>query len=578
MKIGLVQINPVIGDFAHNSEQVVSWAEKAREKGCDLAIFSELALCGYPPQDLLERPAFIVEHDKALRELIPRISGIGVIFGHLEKHTDSSGKPLHNSASLIENGKLLFTAQKRLLPTYDVFDEARYFEPGRTSQSYHYKGLNLGITVCEDIWNDKSSFPHQLYATDPIGELVEGLKDKGGKVDLLINISASPFQMDKEYVKHDIFKEVCTNNNIALIYVNQVGGQDSLLFDGWSLVMDCEGRIIARAERFKEDMVVVDTESWQGDVHDQQIQEIYTKEPKPDKTITRFRETRTVYEALVMGVKDYGVKCGFSKGLVGLSGGIDSAVTCAIACEAFGPENILGVAMPSPYTSAESVEDAKRLAGNLGCRFEIIEITSLFSVFKDSLAHIFDTPGSPKSLNVDITEQNMQARIRGNLLMALSNKYGSLLLSTGNKSEMAVGYCTLYGDMSGGLAVISDVPKLLVYKLANYINRDRERIPARIIEKPPSAELAPDQLDQDDLPSYEVLDPILTAYLEQNKSVAEIAAMGFERRIVEDVVKRIRVNEYKRKQAPLGLKVTSKAFGYGRRYPTAQNFREEDAS
>jgi len=578
MKIALVQINPVIGDFANNSAQIISWADKARDKGCDLAVFPELALCGYPPQDLLERPAFIAEHDKALHILVSKISGIAVICGHLEKQTDSAGKSLHNSASLIENGKLLFTVQKRLLPAYDVFDEARYFEPGRRSQSFQYKGVCLGITICEDIWNDKSSFPHQLYATDPVSDLVSGLQAQGKKIDLLVNISASPFQIDKEAVKHTIFTGVCTNNNVPLIYVNQVGGQDSLLFDGWSMAMDSDGRIIARAARFMEDMVVVDTDTWQGEIHGEQIPGGHDEESGLSDSEMSPQEAETVFAALVMGVRDYGARCGFSKGVVGLSGGIDSAVTCAIACEAFGPENILGVAMPSPYTSDASVEDAKQLAENINCRFEIIAISSVFSALKKSLAHIFTASENSAKPIVDITEQNMQARIRGNLLMALSNKYGSLLLSTGNKSEMAVGYCTLYGDMSGGLAVISDVPKLLVYKLAQYINRDREVIPVRIIEKPPTAELAPNQLDQDDLPPYDVLDSILKAYLEQNLSVAEIAAMGFERHIVEDVVKRIRKNEYKRKQAPLGLKVTSKAFGYGRRYPTAQNFREEDAS
>jgi NAD+ synthetase len=323
-------------------------------------------------------------------------------------------------------------------------------------------------------------------------------------------------------------------------------------------------------------MVVVDSETWQGEVHGRHILEVHTEESGPEDL--DLQETGTVFAALVMGVKDYGAKCGFSKGVVGLSGGIDSAVTCAVACEAFGSENVLGVSMPSPYTSGESIQDAKKLAESLDCRFDVIEISSVFAALKESLAHIFTASKNSAIPTVDITEQNMQARIRGNLLMALSNKYGSLLLSTGNKSEMAVGYCTLYGDMSGGLAVISDVPKLLVYKLAQYVNREREMIPARIIEKPPSAELAPNQLDQDDLPPYEVLDPILQAYLEQNRSVAEITAMGFERHIVADVIKRIRINEYKRKQAPLGLKVTSKAFGYGRRYPTAQNFREEDAS
>jgi len=578
MKIALVQINPVIGDFAYNCTQIVFWAQKAREKGCDLAVFPELALCGYPPQDLLERPAFIIEHDKALKTLIAGIEGIGVICGHLEKHTDSSGKPLHNSVSLFEDGRLLFTAQKRLLPTYDVFDEARYFEPGRRSQSYRYKELRLGLTVCEDIWNDKGSFPQHLYGTDPIGDLVSGLQARDGKIDLLVNISASPFQIDKEHVKHDIFKRVCINNNLPLIYVNQVGGQDSLLFDGWSTAIDRRGRITARAARFVEDMVVVDTENWQGEMHNQETLEVQTKASESENSTNVSQEIKTIFAALVMGVRDYGAKCGFSSGIVGLSGGIDSAVTCAIACKAFGPDNVLGVAMPSPYTSAESVEDAEHLARNLGCRFELIGISEVFSTFKDSLKHVSGVNDNIADANVGVTEQNMQARIRGNLLMALSNKFGSLLLSTGNKSEMAVGYCTLYGDMSGGLAVISDVPKLLVYKLAGFINHESEIIPARIIHKPPSAELAPNQLDQDDLPPYEVLDPILRAYLELNKSVAEITAMGFPRHIVEDIVKRIRINEYKRKQAPLGLKVTSKAFGYGRRYPTAQNFREEKVS
>jgi len=578
MNIALVQINPVIGDFRYNSAQIISWADKARKRGCDLAVFPELALCGYPPQDLLERPAFIVEHDKALQVMVSQISGIAVICGHLEKHTDSNGKPLHNSASLFADGKRLFTARKRLLPTYDVFDEARYFEPGRLSQACQYKGICLGITVCEDIWNDKGSFPEQLYATDPIGDLVSSLHAEGRKIDLLINISASPFQIDKEAVKHDIFTRVCTNNNLPLIYVNQVGGQDSLLFDGWSVAMAPDGSIRARAARFKEDMVVVDTNTLAGEVSGQQILEIHDEKSVPHAIAMSLQETEAVFAALVMGVKDYGAKCGFSKGVVGLSGGIDSAVTCAIACEAFGAGNVLGVAMPSPYTSAESIEDAKQLAENLDCQFEVIAISTVFSAIKQSLANIFSASGNSETAKVDITEQNMQARIRGNLLMALSNKYGSLLLSTGNKSEMAVGYCTLYGDMSGGLAVISDIPKLLVYKLAHYINREKDIIPARIITKPPSAELAPDQLDQDDLPPYAVLDPILQAYLEQNKSVNEIAAMGFERHVVANIVKRIRVNEYKRKQAPLGLKVTSKAFGYGRRYPTAQNFREEDTA
>jgi NAD+ synthetase len=576
MKIALVQINPIIGDFSYNREKIISWAKRAREKGCALAVFSELALCGYPPQDLLEQPTFLADHDKALQDIINGISGIGIICGHLEKHTDDTGKPLHNSASVIENGRIVFTAQKRLLPTYDVFDEARYFEPGRHSQSLLYKSMSLGITVCEDIWNDKGSFPQKLYATDPISDLVSDLQDEGGKLDLLINISASPFQIDKENVKQEIFTRVCRNNNVPLIYVNQVGGQDSLLFDGWSMAMNSSGNVIARAERFKEDMVILDTDTWQGELHGQQIQELLDTEATHGQSgNSALQDTKAVYDALVMGVRDYVQKCGFSKGVLGLSGGIDSAVTCAIACEAIGEKNILGMAMPSPYTSDQSVEDAKQLAVNLGCPFEVIPISPVFAAFIESLENVFASFENNVSRKIDVTEQNIQARIRGNILMALSNKDGSLLLSTGNKSEMAVGYCTLYGDMSGGLAVISDVPKLLVYRLARYINRNKEIIPKGIIERPPSAELAPNQLDQDDLPPYDILDAILKAYLEQNLSVGEIAALGFDRQVVQDVVRRIRINEYKRKQAPLGLKVSSKAFGYGRRYPTAQNYRDE---
>lgn len=577
MKIALVQTNPIIGNFSYNSNKIISWANRARDKGCDLAVFPELALCGYPPQDLLERPAFLADHDRALKDIINAISGIAIICGHLEKHTGDTGKPLHNSASVIENGRIVFTAQKRLLPTYDVFDEARYFEPGRRSQSLHYKGMTLGITVCEDIWNDKGSFPQKLYATDPIGDLVSDLQDEGGKLDLLINISASPFQIDKENIKREIFTRVCRNNNVPLIYVNQVGGQDSLLFDGWSMALNSNGNVVARTERFKEDMVVLDTATWQGELHGQPSLEVPDTAVTHGESVSAFQETEAVHEALVMGVRDYVEKCGFSKGVLGLSGGIDSAVTCAIACEAIGEKNIMGVAMPSPYTSDQSVEDAKQLAENLGCLFEIIAISPLLAVFKESLQGVFASSENIESGKIDVTEQNIQARIRGNLLMALSNKFGSLLLSTGNKSEMAVGYCTLYGDMSGGLAVISDVPKQLVYRLARYINRHREVIPESIIEKPPSAELAPDQLDQDDLPPYDILDGILKAYLEENSSIEEITAMGFDRLVVTDVVRRIRINEYKRKQAPLGLKVSSKAFGYGRRYPIAQNYRDEGA-
>lgn len=564
MKIALIQINPVIGDFSYNGSRIEYWAGQAREQGCDLAIFPELALCGYPPQDLLERSSFIADHDAAFVKLVKGITGIGVLCGHLERHTGGTGKLLHNSGSLFEDGRILFTARKRLLPSYDVFDETRYFEPGGSSVPFQYKGLSLGITVCEDIWNDKGSFPQHLYTIDPVSELLDTLRSAGKTIDLLINISASPFQIGKEAIKQEIFAKVCRDNRLPLIYVNQVGGQDSLLFDGWSMAMDRQGGITVRAARFAEDMVTVETDTWDGEIH----------EKLPEGVAAGEHEVEAMFKALVMGVRDYAAKCGFGKGVLGLSGGIDSAVTCAIACQALGPDNIMGVAMPSPYSSPASMEDAEQLANNLGCNYQVIPITDAFTAVKESLQPVFGNVAGNSGNGPDVTEQNIQARIRGNLLMALSNKYGSLLLSTGNKSEMAVGYCTLYGDMSGGLAVIADVPKMLVYRLAECINRDQEFIPLRSISKPPSAELAPDQLDQDDLPPYEVLDAVLKAYLEENKGTDEIVASGFDRQVVEDVVKRIKINEYKRKQAPIGLKVTSKAFGYGRRYPTAQNYRE----
>ncbi|MCF6290487.1 MAG: NAD+ synthase [Desulfobacterales bacterium] len=553
MKIGLAQINPVIGDFAHNRARIVHWAERARDQGCELVVFPELALCGYPPQDLLERASFLVDHDRALGRLMRDISGIGVLCGILERHADGSGKPLHNSAVLFEEGEILFTARKQLLPVYDVFDESRYFSPGTVNTVCHYKGLFLGVTICEDVWNDKDIFNRRLYELDPVAELAGA--EPG--LNCLINLSASPFHLGKNALKDEIFGRLCQRYNLPLLYVNQVGGQDDLLFDGRSRVLDPAGRVIVRAARFQEDLVVVNSDAWSG-----------SQPLAAASTDNNGDEVAAVFEALVMGVRDYVGKCGFSSVVLGLSGGIDSALTCVIACAALGAENVLGVALPSPYTSRESIEDARALAANLGCNFELVRISPVFSVMRQTLAPLF-AGRAP-----DVTEQNLQARIRGNLLMALSNKFGHLLLSTGNKSEMAVGYCTLYGDMSGGLAVIGDVPKLLVYQLAGYVNRDQELIPGRTITKPPSAELAPNQRDEDDLPPYAVLDPILAAYLEQDRSVDEIVALGFDRATVADVVRRIRINEYKRKQAPPVLKVTTKAFGQGRRYPTAQNYLE----
>lgn len=551
MKIALIQYNPVIGDFAGNIARITVWLSKARAAGCQLAVLPELAVSGYPPQDLLERPAFLDDHDRAFARLVATTHGIGVICGLVTRNPTPMGKPLHNSGVLFSDGNVLFTTHKQLLPTYDVFDEARYFEPGRGNGTFRYQGLHLGLTICEDIWNDKSLFPRPLYATNPVDAMLAQVESP---VDLLINLAASPFNLGKTGIRQKIFTNLCQRHHLPFLYVNQVGGQDSLIFDGDSVALDKNGAVAARAARFSEDLVVVDTDTWQGEIR---------SAPGNGE-----QETAGVCEALVLGTRDYVRKCGFSKVVIGLSGGVDSALTAAIASQALGPENVLGLALPSPYSSPESLEDAQQLAKNLSIDFTVLPITGLFETFLSALAPVF--AGAAQ----DVTEQNIQARIRGNLLMAIANKQERLLLSTGNKSENAVGYCTLYGDMSGGLAVISDVPKQLVYALCRHINRDAEIIPWRTIDKPPSAELAPNQRDEDDLPPYPVLDAILAAYLEEYRSIKEIVAMGFNRPVVEDVVRRIRINEYKRKQAPLGLKVTTKAFGQGRRYPTAEGYRE----
>ncbi len=550
MKIALVQINPHIGNFPHNCERIVQAAAQAREKGCDLVVFPELSVSGYPPQDLLERPSFLDDHDRSLNHLIKKIRGIGVLIGAITRHTDGPGKPLHNSCLLFENGMVLARAHKQLLPSYDVFDESRYFEPGGASVPAHYKGLNIVMTICEDIWNDKDLSQERLYAVDPIANIPSS---PAGKADLLINLAASPFRYGKSELKHDIFSGISRKHSLPLLYVNQVGGQDSLLFDGGCMAINSYGQVIAANSRFKEDILIIESDRLKH---------------RSEKSIHEKDEMADVFRALIMGTKDYVKKCGFKKAVIGLSGGIDSALTAVIACAALGSENVTGVSLPSPYTSDESIDDARKLATNLGIKLEVIPITFVFQAMLKTLEPFLG------ELEHDITEQNLQARIRGNILMALSNKRGAMLLSTGNKSEMAVGYCTLYGDMSGGLAVISDVPKQMVYSLAHYINHNQEIIPSRIIEKPPSAELAPDQKDQDDLPPYEILDPILKAFLEQNSNIDEIIDMGFAPEIVHDVIRRVKKNEYKRKQAPIGLKVTSKAFGYGRRYPTAENYRE----
>ena len=534
MKIALAQINPTIGFFEQNQSKILKMINQAKKQACDLVIFSEMVLTGYPPRDVLEKQEFI--DSQPLMSLIQNVHGIGVICGYVE----SSGDHLFNSAVLFENGQMIHKSRKQLLPVYDVFDEQRYFQPGDTNDIIAYKGHQLGLTICEDIWNDMDFFGKRIYQADPVKELIQ----KGA--DFMINISASPFHLGKGVLKMKMIQSLSQKYAVPFVYVNQVGGNDSLIFDGSSVVIDQAGNIVAQARDFEEDFITYDTKTNQGVCH-----------PISDC------DEETVLKALVLGTRDYVHKCGFQKAIIGLSGGIDSALTTAIAVKALGKRNVRTVYMPSLYTSSENDIDTKQLAENLGVDREIVPIDMMFDQFLQNLPNDFNRD------NHGLAEQNLQARIRGTILMAFSNKYNALVLTTGNKSELAVGYCTLYGDMNGALAVISDLPKTMVYAISRYINKDQEIIPQSIIEKAPSAELKPDQKDQDDLPEYERLDIILKAYIEDHKSIDQIVEMGFNQSLVLDIIQRIYRNEYKRQQAPPGLKVTSKAFGYGRRYPIA---------
>src|SRR6201987_282194 len=543
MKIALAQFNPTVGDFAGNTARILALATKANERGADLAVFSELCLCGYLPQDLLERPAFIERNKRELKALAAKLP-LPAIVGYAGKSTNGTGKAIANKAALLSGGKIVFEQCKMLLPTYDVFDESRYFQPATKQSVYEFGGEKLGITICEDVWNDKNFWAVRLYDRDPVTELA------GQGTEVLINISASPYTIDKRGLRMDMLRSTAMTHKLPVVYVNQVGGNDSLIFDGASMALTADGKVAARGAAFEEDLVLFDTGTGEGEIHEQPREEI-----------------EYAYRALVLGTRDYVHKCKFSKTLVGLSGGIDSAVVAAIAVDALGAENVLGVSMPGPFSSAGSKTDAEAVARNLGIEFTTIPITSVYEAYLAALKPVF---GKRKP---DVAEENIQARIRGNYLMALSNKFGSMVLSTGNKSELAVGYCTLYGDMAGGLAVISDVPKLMVYELARWINREREVIPASTIEKPPSAELRPNQKDEDSLPPYEVLDRILKAYIEDLKSPQEIAdKYGFDLKLVRDIAQLVDRNEYKRKQAAPGLKITSRAFGFGRPFPIAQRF------
>ena len=542
MKIALGQINPTIGDFSGNSKKIIEFARQAQARGASMVLFPELAVCGYPPRDLLEKPAFVARSQQMVCEIARAMPGITVVCGFVSPAKVETGRSVMNSAALLRDGKVQFVQSKMLLPTYDVFDETRYFDAAKSQQVYPFDGKQLALTICEDAWNDKHFWHRRLYSVDPVDELLHA------GANLVLNISASPFHVGKRELRRKMLETIARDNKVPVVFVNQVGGNDSLVFDGSSHVIAPDGRIVAQAKSFEEDLIVFDTETLQGEMHPQ----IEGDDP-------------SAYAALVLGTRDYVRKCGFSKAIIALSGGIDSALTAAIAVDALGAENVIGVGMPSPYSSEGSLRDARELAANLKIRFELVPISGIFDSYRKALAPLF--AGMPEG----VAEENIQARIRGNIVMAMSNKFGYLVLTTGNKSELGVGYCTLYGDMVGGLGVISDVPKTMVYRLSRYVNSLKPVIPQSTVDKPPSAELRPGQLDSDTLPPYEILDNILEDYIEDYRTAEQIAQdRGYELALVRNVVRMIERNEYKRQQAAPGIKITPKAFGFGRRFPIAQ--------
>jgi len=541
VKIALGQINPTVGDFAGNSAKILEFSRRAKDEGAGLILFPELSVCGYPPRDLVERASFVTHNREAAEHIAAEGRGISIICGLVTPAQADTGKSVMNSAALLADGEIKFIQSKMLLPTYDVFDEMRNFAPARKQELLPFCGKKMALTICEDAWNDKDFWPRQLYNVDPVETLVRA------GANFVLNISASPFWAGKRELRRDMLATIARTDRVPVAFVNQVGGNDSLVFDGSSLVFDRAGTVVAQAKSFEEDLIFFDSDSLTGDIREQ----------IPG-------EDASVYAALVLGTRDYIAKCGFRKAIVALSGGIDSALTAAIAVDAIGPENVMGVGMPSEYSSEGSITDARDLAQNLGIKFELLPIGDIFHSFKSILNPVF------AGRKEDVTEENIQPRIRGSLLMALSNKFGALVLSTGNKSELAVGYCTLYGDMVGGLAVINDVPKTLVYRLSRYVNSRKPVIPQDTLDKPPSAELRPNQKDTDSLPPYEVLDAILEDYVEQSRSAEEIAREhGFDLPLVKNVIRMVERNEYKRQQAAPGIKISPKAFGYGRRFPIA---------
>jgi NAD+ synthetase len=540
MKIGFAQINPTVGDLGGNFEKIAAAYERLAAAGAELVLTPELAITGYPPQDLVFKSQFVPQNLEILEKLQARLRGAALLVGFVERN-QGRGKPFHNAAALLQPGAAISKTYKSLLPTYDVFDEDRYFEPARAVAPLMLGDKKIGVTICEDIWTEHY-LPRPLYDIEPVRALV----DQGAEI--ILNLSASPFSLNKAAIRREMVSALARAHSRPICYCNAVGGNDQLVFDGNSIAVNSSGELVAQLPGFRTAEEVIDTKAAQPfDLGDSE-------------------RSSDLFAALSLGVRDYLNKCGFKTAVLGLSGGIDSAVVAAIAVEALGPENVIGVAMPSPYSSQGSIDDALALAENLGIKCLQIPIANAFAAFKAQFTEIF--AGRPE----DTTEENMQARLRGMILMSLSNKFGHIVLSTGNKSELAVGYCTIYGDMAGGLAVISDVPKTMVYELARWMNRDREIIPKSTIEKPPSAELKPGQKDQDSLPPYEVLDEILRLYVEENLSARDIVAHGFDEKTVRWVQRRVDINEYKREQAAPGIKVTSRAFGVGRRMPIAQRY------
>jgi len=544
MKIALAQINTTVGDLAGNEAKILAAYRRGADAGVDLVVFPELATSGYPPRDLLLRRHFVQQNLEVLNRLAAGTGKTGMLVGFVGKNEQGVGREATNSTALLQNGKILATRSKTLLPTYDVFDEDRYFQPATSNAPVEFNGQAVGLTICEDVWNDEDFWDERRYQANPPAKLV------AAGATILFNNSASPWHLGKNETRYKMLSQLAQKTQRSVIYCNLVGGNDELVFDGASVAFNGSGQLIAHGKLFEEDFIVFDLEAAQP------------------VTVPAMCDEEQVYRALVLGLRDYLHKCGFKAAVLGLSGGIDSALTAVIAVEALGKENVRGVSLPSQFSSQGSLDDARFLAANLGIRYDVIPIQPAFESVREQLAEVF------KGLKEDIAEENIQARLRGVILMAMSNKFGSLLLTTGNKSEMAVGYCTLYGDMNGGLAVISDVPKMMVYRISKWVNREREIIPSASITKAPSAELRPNQTDQDSLPPYEILDTILEEYVVNLKQTRDIIAMGFDEATVKRVVRLIDLSEYKRRQAAPGLKVTSKAFGVGRRIPIAQRYRD----